>query len=604
MTTMNKSLIHLLLVCCGTGCVANGAREVYQALKDNLTSDDKAVLAATTSARATGCHGLCAQGPFVRILPEDITYCRVKAADIPEIVEKTLQQGEVVKRLLFRDRQKKALVQGQNDIPFYRQQTRVALRNVGLINPASLQDYLERGGYRALEKSLLDMRPQQVIEEIIKSGLRGRGGGGFPTGLKWKACAATPAQPRYIICNGDEGDPGAFMDESIMEGDPHSVLEGMIIAAYAVGASNGFIYVRDEYAQSVASLQKAIEEAENHGFLGENILGSGLSFNIEIVRGGGAFVCGEETALIASIEGNVGEPWDKYVFPSEKGLWEQPTIINNVETWANIPVIMERGASWFTSLGTEGSKGTKVFSLVGKVANTGLVEVPMGTTLREIIFDIGGGVPKGRSFKAVQTGGPSGGCIPSQLLDLKLDFDSLSQAGSMMGSGGLIVMDDRTCMVEVARYYLSFLAGESCGKCVPCREGIKCLLEILNRICHGQGEIEDLELMEDIADTMQQASLCALGRTASNPVLSTLRYFREEYLEHIEGQRCPAGICRELSEFWIDPAICTGCGLCLPRCPVEGIKGEKKQAHWIESDKCIRCGECIDSCSFQAIKVK
>ena len=601
---MNKSLIHLLLVCCGTGCVANGAREVYQALKDNLTSDDKAVLAATTSARATGCHGLCAQGPFVRILPEDITYCRVKAADIPEIVEKTLQQGEVVKRLLFRDRQKKALVQGQNDIPFYRRQTRVALRNVGLIDPSSLQDYLERGGYRALEKSLLDMRPEQVIEEIIKSGLRGRGGGGFPTGLKWKACAATPAQPRYIICNGDEGDPGAFMDESIMEGDPHSVLEGMIIAAYAVGASNGFIYVRDEYAQSVASLQKAIEEAENHGFLGENILGSGLSFNIEIVRGGGAFVCGEETALIASIEGHVGEPRDKYVFPSEKGLWGQPTIINNVETWANIPVIMERGASWFTSLGTEGSKGTKVFSLVGKVANTGLVEVPMGTTLREIIFDIGGGVPQGRSFKAVQTGGPSGGCIPSQLLDLKLDFDSLSQAGSMMGSGGLIVMDDRTCMVEVARYYLSFLAGESCGKCVPCREGIKCLLEILNRICHGQGEIEDLELMEDIADTMQQASLCALGRTASNPVLSTLRYFREEYLEHIEGQRCPAGICRELSEFWIDPAICTGCGLCLPRCPVEGIKGEKKQAHWIESDKCIRCGECIDSCSFQAIKVK
>ena len=604
MTTMNKSLIHLLLVCCGTGCVANGAREVYQALKDNLTSDDKTVLAATTSARATGCHGLCAQGPFVRILPEDITYCRVKAADIPEIVEKTLQQGEVVKRLLFRDRQKKALVQGQNDIPFYRRQTRVALRNVGLIDPSSLQDYLERGGYRALEKSLLDMRPEQVIEEIIKSGLRGRGGGGFPAGLKWKACAATPAQPRYIICNGDEGDPGAFMDESIMEGDPHSVLEGMIIAAYAVGASNGFIYVRDEYAQSVASLQKAIEEAENHGFLGENILGSGLSFNIEIVRGGGAFVCGEETALIASIEGHVGEPRDKYVFPSEKGLWGQPTIINNVETWANIPVIMERGASWFTSLGTEGSKGTKVFSLVGKVANTGLVEVPMGTTLREIIFDIGGGVPQGRSFKAVQTGGPSGGCIPSQLLDLKVDFDSLSQAGSMMGSGGLIVMDDRTCMVEVARYYLSFLAGESCGKCVPCREGIKCLLEILNRICHGQGEIEDLELMEDIADTMQQASLCALGRTASNPVLSTLRYFREEYLEHIEGQRCPAGICRELSEFWIDPAICTGCGLCLPRCPAEGIKGEKKQAHWIESDKCIRCGECIDSCSFQAIKVK
>ena len=604
MPTTTKPALQLVLVCCGTGCIASGGQEVYQALQNSLAGNSQVQVTATTSARATGCHGLCARGPFVRILPEDITYCQVKAADVPEIVEKTLRQGLVIKRLLFRDQATKNRITAQDEIPFYQGQLKIALRNVGLVEPSSLQDYLERGGYRALEKAVRSMRPGEVIQEIISSGLRGRGGGGFPTGLKWRACARSGKPPRYIICNGDEGDPGAFMDESIMEGDPHSVLEGMIIAAYATGASRGFIYVRDEYAQSVASLNQAIQDAHRHNYLGNRILGSDLSFDIEIVRGGGAFVCGEETALIASIEGNVGEPRDKYVFPSEQGLWGQPTIINNVETWANIPVIIERGASWFASIGTANSKGTKVFSLVGKVVNTGLVEVPMGTTLREIIFDIGGGIPRQRSFKAVQTGGPSGGCIPAELLDLEVDFDSLNAAGSMMGSGGLIVMDDRTCMVEVARYYVSFLAGESCGKCVPCREGLRRLKEILTRICHGQGEESDLIMLREIAQTMQDASLCALGRTASNPVLSTLRYFEQEYREHIERHRCPAGVCRELCEFYIDPALCTGCGLCARTCPHQAISGEKKEPHLIDPAICVRCGECVDHCAFQAIKVK
>ncbi len=604
MPTTIKPALQLVLVCCGTGCIASGGQEVYQALQNALAGNSLVQVTATTSTRATGCHGLCAQGPFVRILPEDITYCQVKVADVPEIVEKTLRQGLVIKHLLFRDQTTKNRVTAQNQIAFYQGQLKIALRNVGLINPSSLQDYLERGGYRALEKAGRSMHPEELIEEIISSGLRGRGGGGFPTGLKWKACAISGKPPRYIICNGDEGDPGAFMDESIMEGDPHSVLEGMIIGAYATGASRGFIYVRDEYAQSVASLNQAIQDAHRHNYLGNRILGSDLSFDIEIVRGGGAFVCGEETALIASIEGNVGEPRDKYVFPSEQGLWGQPTLINTVETWANIPLIIERGASWFASIGTANSKGTKVFSLVGKVVNTGLVEVPMGTTLREIIFDIGGGIPRQRSFKAVQTGGPSGGCIPAELLDLEVDFDSLNAAGSMMGSGGLIVMDDRTCMVEVARYYVSFLAGESCGKCVPCREGLRRLKEILTRICHGEGKETDLVLLRNISQTMQDASLCALGRTASNPVLSTLRYFEQEYREHIESHRCPAGICRELCEFYIDPALCKGCGLCARTCPHQAIGGEKKEPHLIDPAICVRCGECVDHCAFQAIKVK
>jgi len=592
---------RMILVCCGTGCLANGSMEVYQALQQQLSTNEVQV---KTYTKATGCNGWCEQGPLVKIMPDDITYCLVNAKDVPEIIAKTLQTGEIINRLLYRDPKSKKRFKSHHEIDFYKKQHKVALRNIGEIDPASIEDYISTDGYKALKKVLQEMTSAQVIDEVMKSGLRGRGGGGFPTGLKWKAGATTKASPRYVICNGDEGDPGAFMDRSIMEGDPHTVIEGMIICAYAIGACAGYIYVRNEYSLAVKNLNIAINNARSQGYLGKDILGSQLAFDIEIVRGGGAFVCGEETALIASIEGNVGEPRDKYIFPTEKGLWGQPTIINNVETWANIPVIINKGAAEFASIGTEGSKGTKVFSLVGKVINTGLVEVPMGTTLREIIFDIGGGIPGGRNFKAVQTGGPSGGCIPEHMLDLQVDFDTLIKAGSMMGSGGLIVMDDRTCMVEIARYYANFLAGESCGKCTPCREGIKAMLEILNNICQGEGREEDLEFLQEIGETMQTASLCALGRTAPNPVLSTLHHFREEYLEHINNARCPAGVCRDLTEFYIDGEPCTGCGLCVKNCPVDAISGEKKKVHVIDQDKCIQCGECINHCKFDAVKIR
>ncbi|MDD4171325.1 MAG: NADH-quinone oxidoreductase subunit NuoF [Syntrophomonas sp.] len=592
---------RMILVCCGTGCLANGSMEVYQALRQQLSTTEVQV---KTYTKTTGCNGWCEKGPLVKIMPDDITYCQVKVKDVSEIIAKTLQTGEIINRLLYRDPKTKKRIKSHHEIDFYKKQHKIALRNIGEIDPASIEDYIERDGYKAMGKILSEMTPTQVIEEVIKSGLRGRGGGGFPTGLKWKACADATASPRYVICNGDEGDPGAFMDRSIMEGDPHTVIEGMIICAYAIGASAGYIYVRDEYSLAVKNLAIAINNARSRGYLGQGILGSALSFDIEIVRGGGAFVCGEETALIASIEGNVGEPRDKYVFPTEKGLWGKPTIINNVETWANIPVIINGGAQEFAAVGTEGSKGTKVFSLVGKVNNTGLVEVPMGTTLREIIYDIGGGIQGGRKFKAVQTGGPSGGCIPDTMLDLQVDFDTLTRAGSMMGSGGLIVMDDRTCMVEIARYYVNFLAGESCGKCTPCREGLKALRETLEAICEGKGKVEHLAFMQDIAETMQTASLCALGRTAANPVLSTLNYFRDEYLAHINEGRCPAGVCRDLTEFYIDAELCTGCGLCSKNCPVDGISGEKKEPHVIDQEKCIRCGECVNQCKFNAIKVR
>ena len=592
---------RMILVCCGTGCLASGSMAVYDALRQGVTSTDVQV---QTYTKPTGCNGWCEKGPLVKIMPDDITYIQVTPADVSEIIGKTLQTGEVINRLLYRDPKTKKRVKSHHEIPFYKKQHKVALRNIGEIDPAAIEDYINRDGYKAITKVLRDMTPTQVIDEVIESGLRGRGGGGFPTGLKWKACAAATAQPKHVICNGDEGDPGAFMDRSIMEGDPHTVIEGMIICAYAIGASLGFIYVRDEYCLAVKNLAIAIDNARSLGYLGQDILGGSLSFDIDIVRGGGAFVCGEETALIASIEGNVGEPRDKYVFPTEKGLWGQPTIINNVESWANIPVIINKGAPDFAAIGTEGSKGTKVFSLVGKVINTGLVEVPMGTTLREIIYDIGGGIPGGRNFKAVQTGGPSGGCIPDSMLDLQVDFDSLTKAGSMMGSGGLIVMDDRTCMVEIARYYVNFLAGESCGKCTPCREGLKVLQETLERICKGQGKMEDLTFLEDIGETMQTASLCALGRTAPNPVLSTLHYFKDEYLAHINEARCPAGICRDLTEFNIEAELCTGCGLCVKNCPVDAISGEKKEPHVIDQEKCIQCGECITHCKFNAVKVR
>jgi len=592
---------RMILVCCGTGCLANGSMEIYNALQQKLAATNVQV---KTYTKPTGCNGWCEKGPLVKIMPDDITYVQVTEADVTEIIEKTLRTGEIISRLLYRDPKTKKRVRSHHEIDFYKKQHKIALRNIGEIDPASIEDYVSRDGYRAIAKVLREMTPSQVIAEVVKSGLRGRGGGGFPTGLKWRACASAASFPRYVICNGDEGDPGAFMDRSIMEGDPHTVIEGMIICAYAIGASAGYIYVRDEYSLAVKNLGIAINNARSWGYLGQNIQGSTLSFDIEIVRGGGAFVCGEETALIASIEGNVGETRDKYVFPTEKGLWGQPTIINNVETWANIPVIINEGAQEFASMGTEGSKGTKVFSLVGKVINTGLVEVPMGTTLREIIYDIGGGIPGGRDFKAVQTGGPSGGCIPENMLDLEVDFNSLTRAGSMMGSGGLIVMDDRTCMVEIARYYVNFLAGESCGKCAPCREGIRALLEILNGICKGTGREEDLILLQEIGETMQTASLCALGRTAPNPVLSTMRYFKDEYIAHIKDARCPAGVCRDLTEFYISEEFCTGCGLCIKNCPVDAVSGEKKAVHVINQEKCIRCGECINHCKFNAVKVR
>lgn len=591
-----------IMVCCGTGCTANGAREVLSRFEEKLKGNEN--FEVIPVLKATGCNGWCEKGPLVKIMPEDITYCQVKAKDVDEIVEKTLLKGEKIKRLLYRDPVSKEFLQSLHQTDFYRKQKKIALRNIGEIDPGSIDDYIERGGYKALEKALRNMTPDEVLSEVIKSGLRGRGGGGFPTGRKWKACKDTPRFPKYIICNGDEGDPGAFMDRSIMEGDPHTIIEGMLICAYVLQAEKGFIYVRDEYDLAVKYLGQAIMDARKRGFLGRNILGSSLSFDIELVRGGGAFVCGEETALIKSIEGYPGEPHDKYVFPTEKGLWGQPTVINNVETWANIPVIVLEGGEKFASIGTKGSPGTKVFSLVGKVVNTGLVEVPMGITLREIIYEIGGGVPNGRQFKAVQTGGPSGGCIPAHLLDLEVDFDTLTREGSMMGSGGIIVMDDTTCMVEVARYYTNFLAGESCGKCAPCREGLKALLTILNRIVKGEGVIKDLKLLEDIAEVMQEASLCALGRTAPNPVLSTLKYFRDEYIAHIVDKRCPAGVCPELTVFEIDDKLCNGCTLCKKNCPVDAIIGEAKQAHAILQDKCIHCGECYRNCRFRAIKVK
>jgi NADP-reducing hydrogenase subunit HndC len=590
-----------ILVCCGTGCVANGSRKIFRELKLKLAEENR--FQVMMFVKATGCNGWCEKGPLVKIMPDDITYCRVKLSDVEEIIEKTIKNGQLINRLLYRDPRTGEYCRSHHDTNFYKKQLKVALKNIGEVDPESIEDYLVHGGYQALRKALT-MPREEIIREVISSGLRGRGGGGFLTGLKWQGCAKMSNAPRYIICNGDEGDPGAFMDRSIMEGDPHNVLEGMAICAYAVGASQGFIYVRDEYDLAVDNLTRAIHDAKEQGFLGQHILDSDLSFDIQLVRGGGAFVCGEETALMASIEGNVGEPRDKYVFPTEKGLWGQPTVINNVETWVNISHIIKHGAENFASYGTAGSKGTKVFSLVGKVNNTGLVEVPMGTTLREIIFDIGGGIPGGRKFKAVQTGGPSGGCIPGSLLDLPVDFDTLTQSGSMMGSGGIIVMDDRTCMVEVARYYVKFLAEESCGKCAPCREGIRRMLEILTRICEGKGEGKDLTLLTNIGKLMQTAALCALGRAAPNPVLSTIKFFKDEYLAHITGIGCPAGVCPNLTEFFIDRDKCTGCGLCAKNCPVGAITGTKKEAHVIDKANCIKCGECLNRCRFDAVKFK
>jgi len=592
-----------ILVCCGTGCLANHSLKIYHKLKELITKAGVDV-AVETYIKTTGCNGLCEKGPIVKITPDDIAYFKVKESDVEEIFEKTILQGEVINRLLYLDSVTGKRFKSHKENDFYKRQMKIALRNIGEIDPADIFDYIERGGYESLKKALFTMTPESIIEEVVKSGLRGRGGAGFPTGRKWKQCAGYNNYPKYVLCNGDEGDPGAFMDRSIMEGDPHSIIEGMAICAYALGSNTGFAYIRDEYALAVKNMSNAINKAKEAKFLGENILGSGFNFDIQIVRGGGAFVCGESTALMSSIEGKVGEPRAKYIRSVEKGLWGQPTVLNNVETWANIPVIIEKGGEWYSGIGAPKSTGTKVFSLVGKIRNTGLVEVPMGIALRELIFDIGGGITAGRKFKAVQTGGPSGGCIPESLLDLNVDFDSLTKAGSMMGSGGMIVMDERTCMVDVARYYLNFLAEESCGKCLPCREGIKRMLEILNSICAGKGLAGDIELLQEICATVSEASLCALGKSAPNPVVTTIHYFEDEYLAHIRDKRCPAGVCKELTTYYIDPENCKGCGLCLKNCPAGAVSGQPKSWHSIDQKLCIKCGNCIDNCKFHAVKIR
>ena len=586
-------------ICAGTGCRASGSLKVKEALEAEIKKQNMNV-----DVLATGCLGFCEKGPMVVVHPDKYFYQHVKVEDVPEIVSKTVAKGEVISRLLYRHPETKKTLFREEDLPFYKKQLRVVFGKNGMIDPAKIDDYFAIDGYQALAKVLSEMTPEAVINEVKKAGLRGRGGGGFHTAVKWEGVRRAQGFPKYVIANGDEGDPGAYMDRSLMEGNPHSIIEGMIIGAYAVGAHEGYMYVRNEYPLAVKHLSVAIEAAKENGLLGKNILGTDFSFDIKINKGAGAFVCGESSALFASIEGRAGEPRAKYVHAVEKGLWDKPTVLNNVETWANVPLIINRGADWYASIGTEGSKGTKIFSLVGKINNTGLIEVPMGTTLYEIIYDMGGGIPNGRKFKAVQTGGPSGGCIPESLLDIPVDFDKLNEVGSMMGSGGMIVMDDHSCMVDVAKYFLAFLQEESCGKCVPCREGVRRMREILEDICAGKGQDGDVELLEKIATGVADGSLCALGGSAPNPVLSTIKYFREEYDAHIKDHRCPAGVCKALITYSIDAGKCTGCGLCIKVCPTQATSGEKKKAHKIDNDKCTRCGACIESCKFEAINVK
>ncbi|HQK99752.1 MAG TPA: NADH-ubiquinone oxidoreductase-F iron-sulfur binding region domain-containing protein [Smithellaceae bacterium] len=592
----NKKLVT---ICAGTGCRGYGCIKVKEELETEIKKQGLDV-----EVRATGCFGFCEKGPLVVIHPEKIFYQQVKEKDVADIVSKTVASGEILEKLLYRDPDTQQTVLKEEEVPFYKKQLRLVFGQNGMIDPTRIEDYLIIGGYSALAKTLSEFTPEGVISEVKKAGLRGRGGGGFAAGVKWEGSRRAHGEPKYVIANGDEGDPGAYMDRSLMEGNPHSILEGMIIGAYAIGASEGYIYVRNEYPLAVLHLTMAIAAAKEAGLLGKNILGTDFSFDIHINKGGGAFVCGESSALFASIEGRAGEPRAKYIHAVEKGLWDKPTVLNNVETWANVPLIITRGADWYASIGTEGSKGTKIFSLVGKINNTGLIEVPMGMTLREIIYDMGGGIPNGRKFKAVQTGGPSGGCIPESLLDLPVDFDKLYEVGSMMGSGGMIVMDDKSCMVDVAKYFLAFLQEESCGKCVPCREGVRRMREILEDICAGKGKEGDVELLEHLSTGVADGSLCALGGSAPNPVLSTIKYFRQEYDAHIREHRCPAGVCKALITYSIDPEKCTGCTLCSRVCPVQAITGEKKQAHTINNDLCTRCGACIESCKFDAILVK
>lgn len=588
-------------ICAGAGCVASGASEVIEAFQQEI---EKQGLTATVTTKGTGCPGFCERGPVVVIYPEQICYLQVTAEDVPEIVEQTVKANKVIDRLLFKDPVTGEAAVHESDISFYRAQQRTLLCNNIRIDSRSIEDYLALDGYSALAKALDQMTDLQVLEEVKKSNLRGRGGAGFPAGIKWEGSRNAPEPIKYVIVNADEGDPGAFMDRALLEGNPHSILEGLIIGGYAVGAHEGYFYVRQEYPLAVKNINLAIKQAEAFGLLGKNILGSGFDFNVIVHQGAGAFVCGESTALMTSLEGRAGEPRPKYVRSNIKGLWNRPSVLNNVETWANVPLIVNKGADWFTSIGTESSKGTKIFSLVGKITNTGLVEVPMGMTLNDIIYKIGGGIPDGKKFKAVQTGGPSGGCIPEEMLDLPVGFDELTKAGSMMGSGGMIVMDEDTCMVDVARYFINFLTDESCGKCVPCREGLRQMHRILTNITKGKGKEGDIELLEELSETAVEASLCALGKSAPNPFLSTLKYFRHEYEAHINEKKCPSLMCKDLISFWIDPEKCTACGMCRKKCPVQAIDGEKKILHIIDQEKCTRCGTCFEVCpaKFGAVK--
>ena len=597
----NNYRAHVLM-CGGTGCTSSGSQKIHDEFEVQLKNNG---LENEIKLVQTGCFGLCALGPIVIIYPEGTFYSLVKPEDVKEIVEEHLLKGRIVKRLVYDETiTEDDKIKSLNEVDFYKKQHRIVLRNCGVIDPENIDEYIARDGYKALAKALTEMTRQEVIDEIKASGLRGRGGAGFPTGMKWQFTADAPGEVKFVACNADEGDPGAFMDRSVLEGDPHAIIEAMSIAAYAVGAQQGYVYIRAEYPIAVDRLKIAIEQAKEYGILGKNIFGTDFSFDLGLRLGAGAFVCGEETALITSIEGNRGEPRPRPPFPAVKGLWQKPTLLNNVETYANIAQIILKGADWFTSIGTEGSKGTKVFALGGKIKNTGLVEVPMGTTLREIIEEIGGGIPNGKKFKAAQTGGPSGGCIPADLIDTPIDYDSLKAIGSMMGSGGLIVMDEDSCMVDIAKFFLEFTVDESCGKCTPCRVGTKRLYELLEKITDGKGEEEDLDKIKELCDHMSSASLCALGQTASNPVKSTMHFFMDEYIAHVRDKKCPAGVCKKLLSFEVVADKCKGCTLCARKCPVGAISGNVKEPHVIDKDKCIKCGVCMDNCKFGAIVKK